>query len=196
MNEEQAQPTGFNTLPVLLFYLFMSAGAYVLATWLIDVPPWHVAEEAIPIYYTVAIGAGIGITVVAIDALIDHFFAPAKKLTQLFEQLIQEWSGIDILIAALCSAVAEELLFRGFLLPWIGWLASSLIFGALHWAGWKDRMWIWTVMATIMGFAFAAITLWTGSILAAIVAHFTINYFNMSRIATRVRQKKNKEILA
>jgi hypothetical protein len=39
--------------------------------------------------------------------------------------------------------------------------------------------WHWTLFAGLLGLAFAQGTLVTGDLTAAIVAHFTVNYFNL-----------------
>ena len=38
-------------------------------------------------------------------------------------------------------------------------------------------------MAVVMGFGFGLLYLYTGNIVAPVVAHFTINYFNLMHIA-------------
>ena len=40
----------------------------------------------------------------------------------------------------------------------------------------------WTIFALVLGFALGGLLLLTGSLLAPILAHFTINYFNLHQI--------------
>jgi len=78
--------------------------------------------------------------------------------------------------------LGEEMLFRGLLQPAIGIVWSSLIFGLLH-VGPDRRYAPWTLMAIGMGFAFGGLHYYTGNLLAPILAHFTINHFNLTAIA-------------
>jgi uncharacterized protein len=83
-----------------------------------------------------------------------------------------------LVVAALASATAEELLFRGLLVPLVGVVASSLLFGALHQIRGPAR-WGWMAWATLMGLIFAGIFSVTGSLAGPIVAHAAINLSNL-----------------
>jgi hypothetical protein len=75
----------------------------------------------------------------------------------------------DIVAIALLSGVSEELLFRGVLLPEIGIVASSALFGALHALTPLYALW-----AGLTGAGFALLTI-HGSLTTAIVAHAVYN---------------------
>jgi membrane protease YdiL (CAAX protease family) len=77
----------------------------------------------------------------------------------------------DVIVIALLSGFTEELFFRGVLLPEIGLVASSLCFGALH-----ALCRVYFAWATLVGAAFGALALTTGSLIPAIVAHATYNF--------------------
>lgn len=85
----------------------------------------------------------------------------------------------EILVLALTSAIAEEVFFRGWLLPAIGLIPSSLIFGALHYAPRTRGMWIWIPMAIGMGLVFGLMFKTFGTLTAPALAHFVINYRNL-----------------
>jgi uncharacterized protein len=88
-------------------------------------------------------------------------------------------AGDGMLLAlAIASATGEELLFRGLLVPTLGVLASSLIFGMLHQIRGRGR-WAWMAWATLMGLLFAAIFTATGSLAGPLVAHAAINHANL-----------------
>jgi hypothetical protein len=76
------------------------------------------------------------------------------------------------------SAAGEELLFRGLLVPVIGVVASSIVFGALHQIRGRAR-WGWMVWATIMGLLFATVFAATGSLIGPLFAHAAINHSNL-----------------
>lgn len=88
-------------------------------------------------------------------------------------------SGDGVLFAlAAASATGEELLFRGLLVPTIGVLASSLVFGLLHQIRGRGR-WGWMLWATLMGVLFAIVFVATGSLAGPLVAHAAINHANL-----------------
>jgi uncharacterized protein len=86
----------------------------------------------------------------------------------------------DAALAAVAasSAAGEELLFRGLLVPIVGVLLSSLVFGALHQIRGRAR-WGWMVWATVMGLLFATVFAVTGSLAGPLVAHAAINHANL-----------------
>jgi membrane protease YdiL (CAAX protease family) len=87
--------------------------------------------------------------------------------------------GIEaVMPVALASAIGEEALFRGALVPAIGIVWSSLVFGALHQLRGRSRL-TWVVFAVVVGLALGFIFRLTGSLLGPIVAHAVINYANL-----------------
>ncbi len=92
------------------------------------------------------------------------------------------WIAARLVGSCLVLPVAEELAFRGFLLPWLvapdfesvpadAWtwpavLLSSLAFGAVH-GSW--------LLGTAAGVAFAAARCWRGRLSDAVVAHAVAN---------------------
>jgi uncharacterized protein len=83
-----------------------------------------------------------------------------------------------LLALAVASAAGEELLFRGLLVPTIGVVVSSLVFGVLHQIRGRGR-WGWIAWATVMGLLFALIFTATGSLAGPLVAHAVINHANL-----------------
>ena len=84
--------------------------------------------------------------------------------------VLQGTSPAGLVLISLLSAVGEEVLFRGVLLPLLGVVISSVIFGLLH-VGPDRRYLLWTVWAVAVGFLFAGLYEWTGGLLAPVVAH-------------------------
>lgn len=142
-----------------------------------------------------AIGAGVGLALVGASRYSSARFGWAKQLDANFRSVLGEVGQREAAVMALWSGVAEELLFRGFVLRWalpddsspgllamvLALAASSAAFGILHIG--PDRSYLpWTVFATVVGALFGALTLWTGDVTAAVVAHLTVNYFNFLAI--------------
>ena len=88
-----------------------------------------------------------------------------------------EWVGV--LAAMLPAALLEELLFRSLPLGGLGWLVSpwallwplSLLFGLMHWpqGGWG------VAGATFVGVLLSFLFLGSGSLWAALAAHYVLN---------------------
>lgn len=83
-----------------------------------------------------------------------------------------------LLAVAAASAVGEELLFRGLLVPLVGVVVSSVAFGVLHQIRGRAR-WGWIGWATAMGLLFGEVFAMTGSLLGPLLAHAAINHANL-----------------
>ena len=79
--------------------------------------------------------------------------------------------------------LSEELVFRGVMIPALGFdlvavIVSSLVFGVLHLSGLQQ--WPYVVWATVVGFALGYTALMTGNLLIPIVAHILTNLISSS----------------
>lgn len=128
-----------------------------------------------------AIGAAIGLAVVALTRLATRHFQWARDLHASFRDLLGPLSGKEIVILALASSIGEEVLFRGALLPWLGVWWQGLVFALLH-VGPGKRFLPWTASAFVLGVGFGALAEHTGSLGAPIAAHFVINALNLRYI--------------
>ncbi len=90
----------------------------------------------------------------------------------------------DALLLAAASGFAEELFFRGALQPRVGWLLASLLFGCVHFVPRREFL-PWTVFAVGAGFLFGGLFLWTGNLVAPIVAHAVVNGVNLPLLVRR-----------
>jgi len=102
----------------------------------------------------------------------------ARALRSEFRAVLSGASMGDVVVLSLASGTAEELFFRGALLPWIGVTLSSLAFGLVH-LGPTRRYLPWTVWAVVMGFVLGVLGWATGSVVGPIVAHVAINAVNL-----------------
>ena len=62
-----------------------------------------------------------------------------------------------------------------------GWLWATALFGLLH-SGPGPVFRIWTVFALVAGAFFAALTVYRGTLLPAMVAHFLVNWINLAAL--------------
>jgi uncharacterized protein len=83
----------------------------------------------------------------------------------LFEH-VRMW---HIVVISVLAGLGEELLFRGVLQPIVGLPLASLVFGAVHVGGRSFAG--YGVWAACIGALFGGLMVWTGGLLAPIVAH-------------------------
>jgi len=127
-------------------------------------------------------GVAFGVPIVLLSAVAAARMAWARRLNAEFRRLLGDLSSKDVLMLAGGSAIGEEMLFRGAMQPTLGlWLASAL-FGLAHFPPRKD-LWPWSAAAAVVGLGLGGLYEVTGSILAPIVAHFTVNWFNLHALA-------------
>lgn len=141
--------------------------------------PSHAFETAIAAHL-VSLGLGLVLAVLVATAtrVLVRTRSWASALHEDLRPFARALGGEAVIVVALASAIGEETLFRGALQPWIGLVASSVLFGVLHQMRGRSRV-AWWLFATLVGLAFGAIFRFTGSLLGAIVAHATINAVNL-----------------
>ncbi len=130
-----------------------------------------------------SLGIGIGCGVAWLSLLIQRWWTAARQLEEGLAALFEGCTAVEILILALLSSFAEELLFRGFLQPILGWFLTSILFGLAHWTG-DRRLSAWPLIAILAGAALGALALWDLSGLpGAIGAHLAVNWIGLTRLS-------------
>ena len=171
-------------LAATLYGLF--AGAAVLWCWLAGRLPWPLYDPTVSSWARLAAGLGwglaLGLVVVGASRLMVARLGWARTLYRFFRETLGPLSGRQVLALALLSSIGEELFFRGAMQPAWGVWVTTLIFALLHFPS-RLVLWPWTVMAGVLGLAFAYLTLWTGSVAGATLAHFLVNLLNLGQIA-------------
>ena len=127
------------------------------------------------------VGVILGLLIVALSHFFLDRFSWAQSLSDWFSSVLGPVSWKDALVLALLSGFGEEMLFRGALQPTLGLLPATIIFGLMHWPPRKELR-PWTVVTTILGLFFGIATELSGHLTAAIVAHFVINFINLTAI--------------
>ncbi len=120
---------------------------------------------------------------------------PLVRIKQITEEVIGQLFGrCSITQLALISAVAgigEEMLFRGFLQAalglrygeWLGLGIASLLFGMMHLITPT-----YAVLATILGAYLGGLWLWSGNLLAPIIAHALYDFIALAYL-THMRRR-------
>ena len=94
--------------------------------------------------------------------------------------IFRNLSATEIAVISLVAGIGEELLFRGVLQTEMGLLPASVIFGLLHMGGSGTLVFGCWVM--LMGGVLGGLAIWTGGLLAPIVAHALYDAAAMSFI--------------
>jgi uncharacterized protein len=166
-------------------YVAMAALGGGLAAKFVDGGPWSVPEPWLELPSLVAASASASAGVALAFALVvSSRYAMARatwagELAEALSPIASRLSDRGILAVALLSSLGEELLFRALLMPLLGVLGSSLLFGLIHQVRGPAR-WVWVAWATGAGLGFAALLQAFGSIVGPVVAHALVNAANLS----------------
>ena len=181
-NQGYEPPQSRATLIVGL-YSVLSIIAILISAGRDDVDIYRIAEVSTvgKLLLSPLVGVGLALGVVFLTRLSVTRFLWARRLHRDFRALLGALSARDILILALASSIGEELLFRGALLPWMGLWGSTTVFALLH-IGPGVRFLPWTASAFVIGLVFGLLYQSLGDLGAPIVAHFVINYLNLTYI--------------
>lgn len=141
-----------------------------------------------PALVPLGVGVGAGLALAATLPLVT---APWARRVLVLRGLRRAWDSLEsglgpglrlweILVLALCSAVSEELFFRGVLQREIGIVAASTVFGLLHPLGFAYMLW-----AATAGVGLGVLFVTTGSLLAPVAAHATYNLIALGYLRRR-----------
>jgi uncharacterized protein len=168
---------------VLLLYSGLAAGAVGWAALRDQPNVWRIPGRDDPLVITgILLGLMLGLALVLASRLCLLRFRWARALNDEFRTLLTPITHREIVVLAVASSIAEEMFFRGAMLPVLGVLGSSVVFALLH-VGPKPRYLPWTATSFLAGLLFGQLFLWTGDLTGAVVAHFTVNYLNLRHIA-------------
>lgn len=171
---------------LLLLYAALAAGTVILQLVFGDPISDLFLRAPLPHFPALDVGLGValGLLVVLLGRPLDRI-GPSARLNRFLRELLSGMQPREALAIAGLGSFAEELLFRGFLQPHLGLIATSVIFGAVHYVPRRNDLLLWPFAAMLMGLVFGGLALVTGGILAPTVAHFTINYFNLHLLLAR-----------
>ena len=95
-----------------------------------------------------SIGFGFGVVWASISLVLPKIWSHARTLETKLSQIFEGLTSSEVLILALLSSFAEELLFRGLLQPFIGLWLTSILFGIAHWTG-DRRLVAWPLISIL-----------------------------------------------
>ena len=169
---------------VIGLYGALALGALLLSAGRGDANIYQLDEDAKPwrLLFSPVAGVILGLGVVALSRVAVARTTWARELHTSFRHVLGPVTSREIVILALASAIGEELMFRGALMPWVGLVPQALLFTVLH-IGPGRRFLPWTASALALGLALGALARVTGDLGGVIAAHFTINFANLRFIA-------------
>lgn len=124
-------------------------------------------------------GAFAAAVVIGTRVLVEHV-GWAKNLHRDLRPMTVGLDATGIVMIAALSALAEELVFRGLLLPWLGILPQALVFGVVHAQLSGPSRWVWVSWASLVGLALGVMFALSGSLLGPLLAHALINGINLA----------------
>lgn len=141
------------------------------------------------------IGSLAGLAIVFGLRFLGMVWGPSRRLEQSFIRMLGPLSWPACFFLALASSLGEEVVFRAVLQPWLGWVATSLIFGLLHFPFDRSLL-LWTPFAIAMGFLLGWLYDRTGTLVTPLATHFVINFLNLLRISrlAALRQRSETEL--
>lgn len=193
----EAKPQKIGISIVVFFYFVMAMVGFFVG-WVFEIDVWIFASSPLKIWHKIGIGAGVGLLIVAITQWMNLKFLWSRTLSENLGKILGERTLVEIFFFAAASGFGEEIFFRGAMqhllsVSWwsgvegniFGLLIASIIFGLLHTGPDKKVFLPWTIFASIVGVIMGGIYWYTGDLIAPIIAHFTINYFNLQYICYR-----------
>lgn len=188
---------------VVLFYAGLTAAAVLWGAWRghanvlfgedTDAGPFRLAPGVLSGVSSAGIGVAGGLLLVLLTRLLHARFDWARVLHSEFHAVLGPLGDREMWALALASAIGEECLFRGALLPQLvsllpggagvllGILGSASVFALLH-IGPGRHFLPWTASAFLVGMLLAGLYLLSGDLLGPIALHATVNLLNLRDI--------------
>jgi membrane protease YdiL (CAAX protease family) len=172
--------------------LFYGAMAIAAVLWrvgfngedLFYASPGHQTLRELHPIRDVGLGLLLGGGVLGLSQLMTARTRWGEELARSLARGLSRLTVAEALLLALASGMAEEMFFRGALQPRVGWMAASLLFGALHFVPRREFL-PWTGFAVVVGLLLGAAFDYTGNLVAPVVAHVLINGVNLPLLIRR-----------
>ncbi|NJM27327.1 MAG: CPBP family intramembrane metalloprotease [Pseudanabaena sp. RU_4_16] len=172
-------------ITAIVLLVFAKAWMYLFAVQIVPL-------NLVPQNFMLGIGIGTGIALLS-SLIYEVWPAYRKSADTYLEMVLKPLEMPDLIWLGVLPGISEELLFRGVALPGLGMnvvalTISSVVFGSLHMA--SPKHWPYTIWAMAIGFCLGTVTLVTGSLAPAIVAHIFTN--SLSGLIWKLKQPKGK----
>ncbi|MDF3066448.1 MAG: uncharacterized protein K0R38_2049 [Polyangiaceae bacterium] len=169
-------------------YAFVALGALAVGHGFERSSLFYYADPWLPLTgveahaFSLLLGAAFaGAVVVTTRALVESTDF-AKNLHRDLRPMTNGLDPTGIAVIATLSSLAEELVFRGLLMPWLGaWGVGlqAVLFGLAHAQLSGPSRWVWVAWASAVGLVLGVMFGLTGSLLGPLLAHALINGLNL-----------------
>lgn len=137
-------------------------------------------------------GLAAGLLLVLLWEIGKRLWAAAERAEDKLARAIGPLEPSEARAVALLSALAEEVFFRGAMQGSWGFWPAAVLFTLLH-IGPGPEFRPWTAFTALAGLALGGLTAWSGTLLPAIVAHFTVNLIGLDRLSRRRDELSSEE---
>ncbi|MCP4900376.1 MAG: CPBP family intramembrane metalloprotease [bacterium] len=120
-----------------------------------------------------------------------HRLSFFRQLESWQRGLLVKWTTMDAVFVAIFSGLAEEALLRALAQPLVGLVPAAIGFALLHVLP-DRRLWLWPVIAFVMGIAFGLLFDRFG-FPAAAVAHAVVNLIGLVRLTASSSQSDDAQ---
>ena len=131
-------------------------------------------DQSMSPFMIIGLGMGSGVVIAILELVIDRL-VPESWFDDggINRRIFQAFSRIHVFFAMLVVAIIEEWLFRGIIQTQFGLVIASLLFGFVHIRYIKKPLML--LVALGLGFYLGWLYIYTGGLIAPILAHFTID---------------------
>ncbi len=169
--------------PTVLFAYFVlgalgALGAVVAGNDPLATKAWLGTTGIAAVGLSLSIGVVLAAGAVVGSRLLVRRFHWAQVLHAELRPVTRGAGEAELFVTALGGGIAEELFFRGMLVPIAGVALAAVAFGLLHQVRGEAR-WGWALSAAGVGCALGLLFVATGSLAGCIVAHVAINAANL-----------------
>lgn len=180
MNEKKFDP---NIQPLSRTQILVAMGVTALVLLIVAKIWLRLGNFALlPVQFTLTAvigGFSVALTIAIASWLVYRLWSAYRHSADFYLELVLKplhWA--DLIWVGLLPGLSEELLFRGVMLPALGFnlaavIVSGICFGVLHLSG-ADQ-WPYVVWATTVGLILGLSALYTGNLLVPILAHVITN---------------------
>lgn len=155
--------------------------------------PWLMLEGSWGHAYSALLGLAFGALVVVITPVMVARLRWIRELHRDLRPIARAMTPAAIVALGLTSAVAEEVLFRGLLLPWAGLVPQAVVFGVAHYLPGRSR-WVWSLWAAVVGLVLGSMFQLTGSLAGPVAAHALINGLNLRYLKHHDPEARPREL--
>jgi membrane protease YdiL (CAAX protease family) len=172
----------------LLFYGAMAIAAVLWRTGLYEEPILYLTKDTsisgVRLGWDTFLGLALGFIIVVLSNLMTQMTVWGENLARAMAEALGPISTPNAILLAFASGLAEEMFFRGAMQPRLGFVAASLLFGAVHFVPRREFL-PWTGFALVVGFALGGVFVYTGNLIAPVIAHITVNAVNLPMLVSR-----------